>query len=251
MNLKGKVVIITGASSGIGAETAKLFSSHGALVTAVGRDEVRLTQVADICEAFHGNRPLCVRVDLTEDGGCEEVVKKTVETYKKIDVLVNCAGKTIVSSLFENSMETFDDLVSLNLRVPYKLCQLCVPYLKLTKGNVVNVFGNKGVHRPGFLLSAILTSALQSFTVSGARDLSCEGIRMNAVRPGVTRTHYLANFNVDEDLMDLTYNEIAKAQPQVINEPEDVAKMILFLAGYEHPNLTGNNLCLDGGATSC
>ncbi|KPJ18483.1 3-oxoacyl-[acyl-carrier-protein] reductase FabG [Papilio machaon] len=251
MNLKGKVVIVTGASSGIGAATAKLFASHGALVTAVGRDEVRLKQVADICKTYHGIQPLCVRVDLTEDGSCEEVVNKTVETYKKIDVLVNCAGKTIVSSLFENSMDTFDDLVSLNLRVPYKLCQLCVPYLKLTKGNVVNVFGNKCVHRPGFLLSAILCSALQCFTVSGSRDLSCEGIRMNAVRPGLTRTHFLANFNVDEDLMDLTYNELANTQPQVINEPEDVAKMILFLAGYEHPNLTGNNLFLGGGATSC
>ncbi|XP_068624508.1 uncharacterized oxidoreductase TM_0325-like [Battus philenor] len=251
MDFTGKVVIVTGASSGIGAASAKLFAAHGALVTIVGRNETRLKDVANACESYRGNAPLCIQVDLVHDGSCETVVSRTVEKFQKIDVLVNCAGKLLVTSLFENSMQNFDDLIALNLRVPYKLTQLCVPYLKLTKGNVVNVFGSPSRDRPGFLLSAILKSALERFTTSGGGELSCEGVRMNGVRPGLTRTNILANFNVDAEYMDEVYKEIAQAlQANTINEPEDVARLILFVASDQNPNLNGACICLNGGASA-
>lgn len=137
MDFTNKVVLVTGASSGIGAAAAKHFASHGATLSLVGRNEVRLLQVAKVCEDFKKIKPLCLLLDLTIDANCEEVVRKTVEHHKKINVLINCAGKVTITSLFDNNMEIFDELMHLNLRLPYKMVQLCLPHLKRTKGKQI------------------------------------------------------------------------------------------------------------------
>lgn len=251
MDYTGKVVIVTGASSGIGAATAKLYASYGALIAAVGRNETRLNDVANVCESYKGNRPLCILLDLLVPGSCEELVKRTVQTYGKIDILVNCAGKAAVTSLFDNSMEIFDELFALNLRVPYRLTQLCLPYLKRTKGNVVNIFGSPSRVRPGFIPYAMIKEALEKFTTAGSTELASEGVRMNAVRPGLTRTNFLSNFNVDDDCMDMTYKLIQDTLPnKVINEPEEVAKLILFVTSDTCPNLNGAHIVLDGASST-
>ncbi|KAJ0170603.1 hypothetical protein K1T71_013974 [Dendrolimus kikuchii] len=251
MDFTNKVVLVTGASSGIGAATAKLFASHGATLSLVGRNEARLLQVAKICEDLKQIKPLCLLLDLTMDANCEEVVRKTVEHHKKIDVLINCAGKVSVTSLFDNNMEIFDELMTLNLRLPYKMVQLCLPHLKKTKGNVVNVFGAPLRVRPGFLPFAMIRDALERFTKAGALELVTEGVKMNAVRPGITRTNVLANFNVDDDCVDMVYSKIASAMPNnVIIEPEEIAKTILYAASDTSPNLNGANLIVDGAASS-
>ncbi|XP_053621011.1 uncharacterized oxidoreductase TM_0325-like [Plodia interpunctella] len=249
MDFSGRVVIVTGASSGIGAATAKLFAEHGALLTIVGRNETRLLNVARECESCRGHRPLCILLDLTGSNSCEEVVRKTAETYKRIDVLVNCAGKLTVTSLFDTTMEIFDELVALNLRVPYKLTQLCLPHLKKTKGNVVNVFSAPMRSRPGFLPFHMIRDALERFTKSGALEMASEGVRMNAVRPGITRTNFITNFNVDDDAIDLVYESISSLVPnRVIIEPVEIARMILFTASDACPNLSGSNVIVNGAA---
>ncbi|XP_075987690.1 3-oxoacyl-[acyl-carrier-protein] reductase FabG-like [Anticarsia gemmatalis] len=251
MDFTGKTAIVTGASSGIGAATARLLSLRGASLAIVGRNEERLLQVAKQCEEASKQKPLCLLLDLTSDANCEEVVRKTVQTYKRIDILVNCAGKATVTSLFDTTMEVFDELVQLNLRVPYKMTQSCLPYLKKAKGNVVNVFGAQMRVRPGFLPFAMIRDALERFTKAGALELASEGVRMNAVRPGITRTKFLANLNVDDEHMDLAYDTIAQEVPnhQII-EPEEIAKMIVFAASDELPNLNGASLTVDGAASS-
>lgn len=251
MDFTGKTAIVTGASSGIGAATAKLLSAHGATLALVGRNEQRLLEVAKHCEEASKIKPLCLLLDLTVDGNCDEVIRKTVETFKRIDILINCAGKASVTSLFDTTMEIFDDLVALNLRVPYKLTQCCMPYLKKTKGNVVNVFGAPMRVRPGFLPFAMIRDAMERFTKAGALELVSEGVRMNAVRPGITRTKILANLNVEDEFMDQAYDKIAMAMPNnVIIEPEEIAKMILFAASDSCPNLNGASLTVDGAASS-
>lgn len=250
MDFTGKVAIVTGASSGIGAATAKLFAQHGATLALVGRNETRLHAVASQCKAAKGISPLCLLYDLTIDGNCDEAVSKTVQTFKRIDILVNCAGKASVTSLFDTTMDAFDDLVALNLRVPYKLTQLCTPHLRRTKGNIVNVFGAPGRVRPGFLHWSMVRDALQRFTKAGALELVVEGIRMNAVRPGLTRTNILSNLNVPEDDMPHAYEKLAQTVPNnVIIEPDEVARLIVFVASDASPNLNGANLVVDGAAS--
>lgn len=251
MDFTGKTAIVTGASSGIGAATAKLLSQRGATLALVGRNEQRLLEVANHCENLSKLKPLCLLLDLTVEGNCDEVVRKTIETFKRIDVLINCAGKVIVTSLFDTNMDIFDELVALNLRVPYKLTQSCIPHLKKTKGNIVNVIGSPMRVRPGFLPFAMIRDGMERFTKAGALELVSEGIRMNAVRPGITRTKILANFNVDDDCMDMAYDKIADAMPNnVIIEPDEIAKMIVFAASDSCPNLNGASLTVDGAASS-
>lgn len=251
MDFNKKVIIVTGASSGIGAATAKLFASHRAYLALVGRNETRLLNVAVECETLSGHKPLCLLLDLTTDGSCEEVVRKTAEHFKKVNVLINCAGKASITSLFDTTTEIFDELIALNLRVPYKLTQLCLQHLKKTKGNVVNVFGAPMRVRPGFLPFAMIHDALERFTKAGALEIVTEGVRMNAVRPGITRTNILANLNVDADCMDHVYSKISAVVPNnVIIEPDEIAKTILFVASDTCPNLNGANLIVDGAASS-
>lgn len=251
VNLTGKVAIITGASSGIGAATAKLFAKHGASLTIIGRNETRLLEVAKHCEDVNGIKHLCLLLDLTVDGNCEEVIRKTVEQFKKVDILINCAGRPSMSSLFDTTMEDFDELIALNLRVPYRLTQLCASQLKLTKGNIVNVFGAPVCVRPGFLAFAMIRDALERFTKAGAVELIAAGIRMNAVRPGLVRTNFLENLNIDQDMMDVVYEKLAELIPtNVISQPEEVARTILFVVSDISPNLIGSSIVLDGGASS-
>lgn len=249
IDFTGKVVIVTGASSGIGAATAKLFASYGAYLTIVGRNEARLLQVAEACQIARGNRPTCVLVDLTMDNSCEEVVRKTIDNHKKLDILINCAGKVVMTSLFDNTMEMFDDLVALNLRVPYKMTQLCLPHLKKTKGSIVNVYASPMRSRPGFLPFSMVRDALERFTKAAGLELAPEGIRVNGVRPGITRTNFIKNLNIDDDFMDQTYASLSNILPSaVIIEPEEIAKMIVFTASDCCPNLNAANIIVDGAA---
>ncbi|CAH0403720.1 unnamed protein product [Chilo suppressalis] len=250
MDLTGRVAIVTGASSGIGAATAKLFAAHGALLTIVGRNEARLLAVAEACERAKGHKPVCAMLDLTLENSCEEVVRKTVETYSKLDMLVNCAGKAMLTSLFDMSMTVFDELVALNMRVPYKLTQHCVPHLKRTKGHIVNVVPAPMRSRPGFLPYAMIRDAMDRFTKAAVLELAPEGVRINAVRPGITRTNLLSNLNVDDDMMDDAYDTLSKVLPNsVILEPEEIAKTILFTVSDMCPNLNGSNIVIDGAAS--
>lgn len=251
MSLSDKVAIITGSSSGIGAATAKKFSENGASLTIIGRDESRLLEVARYCEKASGKKPLCLLLDLTANGNCEEVIRKTVETFKRIDILINCAGKLVMTSLFDTTMEAFDELVALNLRVPFKMTQLCAPYLKVTKGNVVNIFGAPFRVRPGFLPIAMIRDALDRFTKAGAVELAAEGIRMNAVRPGITRTNFLNNLNLDEDSLDRVYDKLSTLSPNnQILKPEEIADTIYYVVADLSPNAIGSQIIVDGGATS-
>lgn len=251
MDLTGKVAVITGGSSGIGAATAKLFASHGASVAIIGRDESRLLAVAASCEAARNNKTLVLQLDLTVDANCNEAIAKTVQTFGKIDILVNCAGKAGMTSLFDTTTEIFDELIALNLRVPYKMTQLCTPHLKITKGNIVNVFGAPVRVRPGFLPFAMIRDALERFTKTGAVELVDEGIRMNAVRPGITRTNFLSNLNVDDDHMNFAYDELAALVPNnIIILPEEIAATILFVVSDSCKNWIGSNVIIDGGVSS-
>lgn len=248
MDFTGRVVIVTGASSGIGASASCIFAANGAFLSLVGRNEVRLCEVAKVCASSRGHEPLCLQYDLRAPNSCEEVVRKTVEKYGQVDVLVNCAGNLAPSSLFDSNMHNFDDLFLLNLRVPYQLTQLCLPYLVKTKGNIVNVMATPIRSSPGFVPCSMISDALARFTASSAVELAPEGVKMNSVQPGYTRTNYLANIDVD---IDLTLNLLAEcATSNKIIEPEEIAKMIVLAASSMFPNLNSANLVVDSAASA-
>ncbi|XP_072933768.1 3-oxoacyl-[acyl-carrier-protein] reductase FabG-like [Epargyreus clarus] len=246
MDFTDKVVIITGGSSGIGAASAVLFAKQGAKLALVGRNTFRLQQVADKCQAARGVEPLCLKLDLTEPDSCAAVVTRAVAMFGRIDVLVNCAGKLQIGSLFDDSMDVFDETLNLNLRVPYKLTQLVLPYLAKTKGNVVNVLGANYVRvRHGFLPYCIAKAGLDKFTKMAAVELATAGVRVNSVQCGISKTNILSNI-VDKDLMDHEYKILE--QDFKFIEPEEVSKMVVFVASGVCPNLNGADLGIHGAS---
>lgn len=248
MNFTNKVVIITGASSGIGAASAVLFAKYGANLTLVGRNEQRLKAVAEKCQEATGTEPLCLILDLTAKGSCTAVIAKTVAKYERIDVLVNSAAKLSVGSLFDENMATFEEMIDVNLRVPYKLTQLAVPYLVKTKGNIINFNETRFARiRHGFLPYCISKAGLEKLTKFGAIELASAGVRVNSIRPGLTRTNIMANLDMSEEERQSAYERLAYEMK--IIEPEEVAKMVVFVASGVCPNLNGADVSIDAAST--
>ncbi|KAL0810296.1 hypothetical protein ABMA28_010455 [Loxostege sticticalis] len=250
MNFTGKVVIVTGASSGIGAESAKGFAYHKATLALVGRNKERLDTVAKECETINGLKPLTIRLDLTDEGSCEEVIKRTIHKYGKLNVLVNCAGKLILNSLLDETMHCFDDLYKINLRVPFKLTHLALPHLAETKGNVVYLkAGMYDVCKPGFVGFSVINSALDQLVRAAAIDVATTGVNVNALNISLCKTNLLKNLNYDDKAeIDEVYEDIEKETLVKVIDPIEAAKMVVFIASGVFPNINGANIYVDSAA---
>lgn len=146
-NLIGKVAIVTGSSSGIGAATAIRLATYGAQVVINGRNQEKLEKVYQQCKIasqkgnFKITNPVIQVIgDVTDDEICQNLVKTTIEKFGKIDILVNNAGNSFPTSIYDpNLLEEYDNLMNLNVRSVIVLTQLVVPHLEKTKGVIVNV----------------------------------------------------------------------------------------------------------------
>ncbi|KAG6439588.1 hypothetical protein O3G_MSEX000900 [Manduca sexta] len=136
MNFDNKVVIVTGASTGIGAATAIQFAKEGADVTLVGRNEDKLTKVSAEC-AKYGKNPLVIKADVSKDDEAKTIVARTIQTFGKLDVLVNNAGIFIPDDILEpNYMETFDLTINTNLRPVAQITNQASPISFKLKGTL-------------------------------------------------------------------------------------------------------------------
>ncbi|XP_045453819.1 3-oxoacyl-[acyl-carrier-protein] reductase FabG-like [Melitaea cinxia] len=243
MSFTGKVVIITGASSGIGASAAELFSKEGAHVVIVGRNQDLLAASAAQC-----NSPLVVRADITIESEAQRVVDETIKKFGQIDVLVNNAGgiPLTIGLLEDGVMQAFDDVMNLNLRSVVHLTTLAAPHLIKTKGNIVNVSAMAGVtppFRPGVTSYCVAKAGLNHFTVCAAVELGSYGVRVNAISPGPVRTNFKQNAKFTDTYEDTAKFTILKR----VSEPEEIANLILFLASSRAKGVTGVNWYSDNG----
>ncbi|XP_063894556.1 3-oxoacyl-[acyl-carrier-protein] reductase FabG-like [Helicoverpa armigera] len=241
MSFVNKVVIITGASSGIGAATAILFSQEGANVVLVGRNEIKLASVARKCE-----NPLIIKADVTDMDDAKRMIAETIDTHGKIDVLVNNAGIVRYESILdENVLETFDALIDTNLRALFNITRLAVPYLIETKGNIVNISSIAGKIVPDSRLVAygISKAGVDNFTKGLALELSKYGVRVNAISPGPVKTDILENAG-DET----PWECFSAAMPLgKVGEPDDIGHLVLFLASDKACSITGVDYVCDNG----
>ncbi|XP_026740268.1 uncharacterized protein LOC113502780 [Trichoplusia ni] len=247
MSFKNKVVLITGGSSGIGAATAELFAKEGADVAIVARNEVKLKNTAAKCEKL-GAKVLIIKADVAVDSDLKTIVKKTVERFNKLDVLVNNAGiLTEATVADENLIEVFDRTINTNLRSTVYLTNLAVPYLIKTKGNVINIssiLGTSTLGNPKYLSYCVSKAGMDHFTRSAALQLTSSGVRVNTVSPGATRTDVLSNAGIQAD-----WDETAKnIRAGRISEPEEIGDLIVFLASDKARSITGSNYYIDNGA---
>lgn len=246
MSFKNKVVLITGGSAGIGAATAEQFAKEGASVVIVGRNEAGLKTVAQRCEK-HGTPTLIIKADVANDAEAKTIIKKTVDKFGKLDVLVNNAAILKNTSLTSpDVMQTYDEVTSVNLRAVVHLTSLAVPYLVKTKGNIINissVLAKTYAQVPQMMMYCVSKAALDHFTHGAALELAASGVRVNTVSPGPVRTNMLQSL-VTEQLWEDNANATAL---QRISEPEEVADVIMFLASDKAKGVTGSNYRVDNG----
>lgn len=250
LKFAGKVVLITGASSGIGAASAVHFASLGASLALAGRNKANLEKVAQKCVCPSSiPKPLLLIAELTNDGETKTLLDQTLNHYGKLDVLVNSAGIIESGSIETTTMEQYDRVFNANVRAIYHLTHLAVPHLIKTKGNIVNVSSVNGMRSfPGVLAYCMSKSAIDHMTRCVALELAAKQVRVNCVNPGVTVTNLHKTSGMDDQtyvkFLERCKETHALGRP---GQPIEVAKTIAFLASEDASNITGATVPVDGG----
>ena len=250
-SLKDKVALITGASSGIGAGVAKHFATLGCKLALHGRNVENLQQVAAECESLGlAKDSICQVVgDLSEDEGVKAVFNETVAYFGQLDVLVNNAGIVSMGSLEQAGMEVYDKQMNINLRCHYHMSHLAVPELKKTKGTIVNISSVGGLRSfPNMITYCMSKAAMDQMTRCAAIELAEDGVRVNAINPGViiTDIHKRGGMNEEqyEKFLERTKITHALGRPGTV---EEVAKLVSYLASDDSSYVTGATIPIDGG----
>ena len=247
MKLEGKVIIITGAGAGIGEATALLFAKEGARICCNSLTDSSVKVVEKIKksggEAFYSNGD----VSIQETAG--QIVKETVKKFGKIDILFNNAGIVIPGKVDNTSVEDWDRTMAVNVRSVYLLSKFTIPYLRETKGCIINNASSaalKGVKdRAPYSASK---GALVSLTRAMAIDLIEDGVRVNCICPGTTESPSLTKRLSDFADPEAAKTQFISRQPMKrLGKPEEIADGVLYLAlaGF----CTGIILSVDGGMT--
>lgn len=249
MNFAGKVILITGASSGIGAATAVKFAKLGALLALNGRNVENLEQIAQQCTDVGKCKPHLVVGDISKEADTKRIWEETIRTHNKLDVLVNNAGIIETGTIENTSLEQYDRVMNINLRAMYHLTMLAVPELIKSKGNIVNVSSVNGIRSfPGVLAYNISKMGVDQFTRCVALELAAKGVRANCVNPGVTVTnlHKRGGMNAETYSKFLEHSKTTHAMGRP-GKADEVANAITFLASDLASFTTGVSLAIDGG----
>lgn len=238
----GKVVLVTGAASGIGAATARRFSEEGTAVAMVDREEAKLRATA---ASFPAERTMTVAADVADLMAVERFVQEAVDRFRRLDVLVNNAGVVAKGTVTEASVEDWRRVMAVDVDAVFYCTRAAVPHLIAAKGCIVNVSSVSGLGGDwGMSFYNAAKGAVTNFTRALAMDLGAHGVRVNAVNPTLTWTGLTAGMDKDEALMAKFRERIPLGRP---GEPEEVAAVIAFLASEDARFVTGVNLPVDGG----
>ena len=242
------VVLVTGASSGIGAAIAIAFAEDGWDVMAAGRDEGRLEEVADVSEKI-----VTWAGDLADAEDCDELIAETLDEFGQIDCLVNNAGIFIRGTVADTSDEDWRHTMTVNLDVPFFLSRAALPHLLITEGSIINIASDWGLNGGERAASYCASKGgLVLLTKAMAKDHARHGLRVNAVCPGDVDTPMLAAEAKAEGMeLDDYLEEASEAVPSGrVGEPEEVASLTLFLASSAAMHINGTTILIDGGASA-
>lgn len=250
MRLKNKVILITGAGSGIGRSTASLFSDEGAtvIVNDINKDSGEET-VEEIIEK--GGNAQFIQADITNENSIKEMVEQIIEEHKKIDVLFNNAGISGVGKLHELSANDWDNILNVNVKGVSLTSKFVLPYMMdRMGGSIINM--SSCVAEIGLADRASYAAtkgAVLSLTKSMQVDYAQYNIRVNAILPGTIFTPFVEKY-LEESYEDseTALSSIKKRQLSgELGKPKDVAYGALFLASDESKFIMGSPLYIDGG----
>ena len=244
-DLKGKRVLVTGSSSGIGQATAILFSQQGCYV-GVHYFRTKAGAQKTLRAVKRNSDGAVVYGDLRDEKRAEEAVREFAAAAGGMDILVNNAGTMVGRQFFESApLEYHEDVYATNVRSVFLVTRAAAPYLKKSKGVIINV-GSVAGHTGGNGGSGMYAgakAAVATETISMAKEFAKYGIRVNSVLPGFIETRFHEQYSTPERC-----KEVAKKTPLGRNGTgEDVANAILFLASKSASFITGAYIPVNGG----
>ncbi len=251
--LSGKVAFITGASKGIGEGIAKVYAKHGAKLVLAARSSATEELAQELREL--GCEVIAVKVDVTDVESIQAGVDKAIETFGKIDVLVNNAGVCKLGSFLESSDEDRDFHIDVNIKGVWNTTKLVVPYMiKQSYGKIVIMSSVTGdmVADPGEVAYATTKAALIGFTKAMAREVADYNITVNAICPGYVLTPMVKEMALQSNPENpqSVIDGIANAIPMKrLADPVEVGELAAFLGCDESSYLTGTQMVIDGGST--
>jgi NAD(P)-dependent dehydrogenase (short-subunit alcohol dehydrogenase family) len=246
-DLSGRVAIVTGGGTGIGAATARLFAEHGADTAIASRTAAELERVAGDIEDTYGRRCVPIPTDIKDEDQVVDLVARTINEFGRIDILVNNAGGTRLGPLADLPTKAFDSVVDLNLRGAY-LCtrEAGRHMIERRSGAIVNVSSGAGVNGvKGGAHYAAAKAGLQMFTRVTAAEWGPYGIRANCVAVGLVASERAVDAwevaRIDPDAM------AAGIPLRRAGQPIEVAYPMLFLVSDAASYVSGQTFSVDGG----
>ncbi len=244
MRLKGKVAVITGAGSGIGAATATMFSEEGA---ALVLSDINLKSVAKVADGL--NNTTVVKTDVTILSEVQSLIDITINTHGKIDILVNNAGigPKLMSKTHQHTLEDWENVIAVNQTGVFYCMKLVLDKMqKQERGNIINIASLAGLKAsPNTLSYSASKFAVVGMTKSAALEYASKNVRINAVCPGYTKSALLDQLlGMRPDMGDILRNHIPMNR---FGEAEEIAEAITWLASDETKFITGQTITLDGG----
>ncbi|TCK69763.1 SDR family oxidoreductase [Acidipila rosea] len=242
--LKGKIALITGGTSGIGAATAKLFQKEGATVIVTGASEKSVNAAR---EAMPGIE--FVHSNASDTQAAQHLIESVAQKHGRIDILFVNAGIARVSSAADTEEQQFDELFATNVRGPYFLLKRAIPVL--SDGASVILTSSAGALRglPGLSAYSASKAALRSVGITLAVELASRKIRVNTITPGPINTPIAGKMGLTPAQMAGFGEMIARVPLQRPGEPEEIAAAAFYFASDESRFTTGTELIIDGGLT--
>ena len=244
--LDGKVAIITGSSKGIGLAIARGLAEHGANIVLSSRNQESLdVQVNQLKK--DGLNAVAHSCHVGDENQRKDLIKKTIESFGKIDILVNNAAiNPVYDSLEKMSSEVYEKMMNVNLKAAFDLSNLCFPYLKAEKnGSIINISSVEGLKPSlGLGIYSITKAALIMLTQVQAKEWGKYGIRSNAICPGFIKTKFSSALWKNEALLAQVNNQLPAGR---VAEPIEMSGLAVYLASSAGSYTTGGIYTADGG----
>ncbi|MFR7874104.1 MAG: SDR family NAD(P)-dependent oxidoreductase [Christensenellales bacterium] len=245
--LKGKVAVVTGGTRGIGFATVKKFLENEAKVVLLGsKQETVEKAIKELKQINSSYEVIGFYPNLSSKEEMDELFKKVKEIYGHIDILINNAGISSKTKIEDYTDEEYEKITNLNIKSVFNCSKEIIPYLKETKGVILNTSSMVSIYgQPSGVMYPTTKFAVNGITKSLARELAPYGIRVNAVAPGIINTDMVAK--LPKEMIEPLIKTIPFGR---IGEPEDIANAFLFLSSNLSSYITGVILSVDGLARS-